>query len=366
MTKEKICVAILFGGKSGEHIVSHLSASSVFKAIDKQKYQVLPVGITETGDWKFAEQAFEMLQEYLEPTEIEQLREQLPPGFSNRNGQVFSLTDRDQIDIVFPVLHGTFGEDGTVQGLLEMLNLPYVGAGVLASSVSMDKVTTKTIFDQVGLNQVKYLWYYSAQIKTEEERFITEIEEEIGYPCFVKPANLGSSVGISKANTREELKSALRLAIEFDRKILIEQGVIAQEVEVAVLGNEQPKASVPGEIGGGNEFFDYEAKYFDEEQLFIHIPAEISETQTEIVREMALKAYSAVDGSGLARVDFFVRQDSGEILINEINTLPGFTEHSMYPKVWAHAGISYPELIDQLIELGLQRYAQKSQLRTKV
>lgn len=358
----KTCVAIIFGGKSGEHDVSLLSAASVLQALDQSQFKPFPVGISKTGEWLLGSVAVDYLKEHLEPAFLQELKEQLQlqdiPAYQGK--QLPSYYFHEFLDVVFPVLHGTFGEDGTIQGMLEMASLPYVGAGVLASSVGMDKSISKILFEAAGLPQAKYLSFFSYEQK---QHIIDLVESHLGYPCFVKPANLGSSVGISKANDQQSLKSAIEIASQYDRKIVIEEFVPAREIEVAVLGNDEPKASVPGEIVSSNDFYDYEAKYISGTSK-MQIPAKLPVETAEAIREMAVRAYKAIDGSGLARVDFFVRKDNGAILINEINTMPGFTAYSMYPKMWEHNGLVYTNLITELIELGIKRYQAKAALTT--
>ncbi len=356
----KIRVAVMFGGKSGEHDVSLSSASSVIKSMDLEQYQILPIGITKDGEWKAGSLGLAMLSKHFTEEEYNQINEQIPEDFTQ-----FNPLRVDQIDVVFPVLHGTYGEDGTMQGLLEIANLPYVGTGVLASAVGMDKVLSKKVFEQVGLPQCKYLHYLRTQFEKNEEYIINQIVSQLGFPCIVKPANMGSSVGISKAKNEEELVAALELAFQYDRKVVIEEFVPAHEVEVAVLGNDNPEASVPGEIiSSSEEFYDYKAKYIDGKSI-MKIPADLTEEVALQIRAMAIKAYQAIDCSGLSRVDFFIRKDTGEILINEINTMPGFTPYSMYAKLWENSGLSYSDLVTRLIELAFERHAEKSQLETK-
>jgi D-alanine-D-alanine ligase len=265
------------------------------------------------------------------------------------------------LDVIFPLLHGTFGEDGTIQGLFEMANIPYVGAGVLASAVGMDKIMMKKVFAQEGLPQCVFRYFNRTQWERDAPFFIMECEVALGYPCFIKPANLGSSVGVSKAKNREELIAAVNYAFRFDRKVIVEEFVDAREIEVSVLGNDDAKASVPGEIAPSNEFYDYKAKYIDGKST-MQIPAELPEETVEAIREMAVRAFQAIDGSGLSRVDFFLRKNDNQIFINEVNTLPGFTPFSMYPLMWRETGMPYKELLDTLIGLALARHADKQRI----
>lgn len=357
---KKIRVAVMFGGKSGEHDVSLSSASSVMKSMDLNQYQILPIGITKDGEWKVGSLGLAMLNKHFSEEEYKQIEAQIPADFTK-----FDPLNVEQIDVVFPVLHGTYGEDGTMQGLLEIANVPYVGTGVLASAVGMDKVLSKKVFEQVGLPQCKYLHYLRTQYEKKPNQIVNQIVSQLGFPCIVKPANMGSSVGISKAKNEEELVEALRLAFQYDRKVVIEEFVPAHEVEVAVLGNDEPEASVPGEIiSSSEEFYDYKAKYIDGKSV-MQIPANLPEEVALQIRAMAIKAYQALDCTGLSRVDFFVRKDTGEVLINEINTMPGFTPYSMYAKLWENSGVSYSNLVNRLITLAFERHAVKSQLETK-
>lgn len=363
--EKKIRVAVIFGGKSGEHEVSLSSAASVIKAMDRSKYEVFPMAITREGEWKIGEESLPMLAGNLEQTQLQELQSQLPAIQLASGGKRLPSLRPEEIDVVFPVLHGTYGEDGTIQGMLEMANLPYVGAGVLASAVGMDKVMSKKIFAQAGLPQGRFLYFLRSKLSSQMEQIVEQVEAEFGYPCFIKPANLGSSVGISKATDRESLIKGLELAAKYDRKVIVEEFIPAREIEVAVLGNDDPIASVPGEIISCNDFYDYKAKYVEGKSI-MQIPADLPEETAEKIREMAIRAYQAIDCSGLARVDFFLRKDTGEILINEVNTLPGFTPYSMYPKMWEYSGISYPELIDRLIQLAIERYEEKQKSVTTV
>jgi D-alanine-D-alanine ligase len=387
---KKLRVGILFGGRSGEHEISLLSAASVFKAIDKNKYDVVPIGITKNGHWLTASDAERLLQG--KPLEHErQLRAGDPdatpsaavlqsgeavvvppePHASSASMTAFQskaparrASDRAiNVDVIFPVLHGTFGEDGTIQGLLELADLPYVGAGVLGSAAGMDKDIMKSLFRAAGLPIVKHVTALRSQWEEAPKKVIKLVESKLKYPVFVKPANLGSSVGISKAHDRKELGPAIEEAAKFDRKIVIEEGVggkknKAREIECAVLGNDAPEASVPGEIVPSAEFYDYSAKYLDEGSQLI-IPAKLSKSETKSVRELAVAAFRAVDCSGLARVDFLMDPKSRKMYLNEINTMPGFTSISMYPKLWGATGVDYADLIDRLVQLGIERHEDK-------
>lgn len=362
---KKLRVAVIYGGKSGEHEVSLISAASVMKALDLKKYEILPIGIAKNGDWKVGTQSFPTLEANLGKEKVAELQSQLPAVKEIAQGKQLPALTHETVDVVFPVLHGTYGEDGTIQGMFEMANVPYVGAGVLASAVAMDKVMAKMVFASAGLAQGEYVYYLRSHFQQKKVTILDEIETKLGYPCFVKPANLGSSVGISKANDRTELEEAMELAYRYDRKVVIEEFIPAREIEVAVLGNDDPQASLPGEIVSSNDFYDYKAKYVDGKSV-MQIPADLTEEQTKLIRELAVKAYQALDCTGLSRVDFFLRKDNGEILINEINTLPGFTPFSMYPVMWQETGIPYPELVDQLIQLAVERFEEKQSLITSI
>jgi D-alanine-D-alanine ligase len=391
---KKLRVGILFGGRSGEHEVSLLSAASVLQAIDKDKYEVVPIGITKDGRWLTATDAENLLQGKLviEPRhlragdpEITQPAAVLARGESvvvppepvhRQSGLVPFQTDAAltrrasdraiDVDVIFPVLHGTFGEDGTIQGLLELADIAYVGAGVLGSAAGMDKDIMKSLFIAAGIPIVKHVTILRSAWENDPKKVQKFVESKLKYPVFVKPANLGSSVGISKAHDRKELGPAIEEAAKFDRKIVIEQGVggkknKAREIECSVLGNDKPVASVPGEIVPVKEFYDYNAKYLDEGSELI-IPAKLTKAETKKVQELAVAAFQAVDCSGLARVDFLMEPGSGgtrKIYLNEINTMPGFTAISMYPKLWVASGLDYADLIDRLIQLGLERHADK-------
>ncbi len=368
--RKKIRVALIFGGRSGEHEVSLASAASVAAAMDPAKYEVLQIGITPSGRWLTHGDPLRMLQAgegdtpllgtaEAGPKSREMTvagRRELVPGTDEAGFPV--------VDVVFPVLHGPYGEDGTVQGLLEIAGVPYVGAGVLGSALGMDKAAMKDVFRAHNLPVVDSVSFVARAWRARPEELIGRIEAQLGYPCFVKPANLGSSVGISKAHNRQELQAGIDTAIGYDRRILVERGINAREIEVSVLGNDDPEASVPGEVVPCNEFYDYAAKYLDGESELM-IPAPISDEQTEMVRSLAIRAFKALDCAGMARADFLLCRDTGQIYINELNTIPGFTPISMYPKLWEASGLPYPELIDRLIELAIERHEERSQLQTR-
>jgi D-alanine-D-alanine ligase len=373
---KKLRVGILFGGRSGEHEVSLLSAASVLKSIDREKFEVVPIGITKEGRWLAAGDANDLL-EGSDGAVARRLRAGDPettPGAKLLHEGIPTLMapipgpqgpEGKAIDVVFPVLHGTFGEDGTIQGLFELAGIAYVGSGVLGSSAGMDKDVMKRLFAQARLPIVKHTTLLRADWERSPRKAVSQVEAALKYPVFVKPANLGSSVGISKVHDRSELGPALTLAARYDRKLVVEQGVggkkaRARELEVAVLGNDSPEASVVGEIIPGNEFYDYEAKYLSEGSVPV-IPAKLTRAETKQVREMAVAAFRACDLSGLARVDFLMEPDGKRrLFLNEVNTMPGFTRISMYPKLWDATGLSYRSLITRLIELALERFEEKS------
>jgi D-alanine-D-alanine ligase len=394
----KIRVGILFGGRSGEHEISLLSAASVLNAIDKTKYEVVPIGITKDGRWLTAEHAEKLLKGNAgegSHAQSSQLRAGdpeatpgaavlatgasvvVPPEPARRGAGLAPFQTEAQsdaglrrasdrainVDVIFPVLHGTFGEDGTIQGLFELADIAYVGAGVLGSSAGMDKDIMKSLFRAAGLPIVKHVTVLRSQFEGELKQVRKLVESKLKYPVFVKPANLGSSVGISKAHDHKELGPAIAEAAKFDRKIVVEEGVggkknKAREIECAVLGNDDPRASIAGEIIPCKEFYDYEAKYLVDGSEGV-IPAKITKTEMKTVQRLAIAAFQAVDCTGLARVDFLMEPKSRKIFVNEINTMPGFTAISMYPKMWAASGVSYPELIDRLIQLGIERHEDK-------
>lgn len=353
-------LGLLYGGKSAEHKVSMQTAMAVIKALDLEQFEIHPIYITTEGQWVRGPQL-------MGPVENVKALEFTPENAGSQASLAPSLfqVEKEQesqgLDVIFPLLHGPNGEDGTVQGLLELLNLPYVGNGVLASAAGMDKVIMKNIFAQAGLAQVNYVSFIRSEWEKEKEKSYLQIEDQLGYPCFVKPANLGSSVGISKCTNREELEKAFIDAFQFDRKVIIEEGVIAREVEVGILGNDEPECSVAGEIIPKKDFYDYKAKYEDGDTALV-IPADISTEVYEELKEMAIKAYKSLDCSGLVRADFFLTKD-GQLLINEVNTMPGFTPFSMFPLLWKHTGVEYPELIKRLVKLAKERHAEKQNIK---
>lgn len=352
-------VGLLFGGRSGEHEVSIRSAGAIAQALaadaNAGKYAVVPVYICKDGGWVSGDRAQQVLSAGI-PLADEPNLDELPKrgAIAQRLPDLAVLGD---IDIWFPVLHGPNGEDGTIQGLFEVLQMPYVGCGVLGSALGMDKLAMKSAFAQVGLPQVKYRGVSRAQIYSNPcifPKLCDELEADLGYPCFVKPANLGSSVGIAKATNRRELEAALDSAASYDRRVIVEAGVVAREVECSILGNDDPKASVLGETRFSNDFYDYEAKYSAGGAQLL-IPSPVPDEVRDRIQAMAIRAFQAVDAAGLSRVDFFYLESTGEILINEINTLPGFTATSLYPMMWQASGVGFPELVDKLIQLGLER-----------
>jgi D-alanine-D-alanine ligase len=359
MENAKLKVVMLFGGRSGEHKVSLNSAKSVLQAIDPGRYTVQTVGISQEGRWYWGAQPDDLLAGDFPASGsfplVTLVHDPSNPHFIALDGT--SLADGGKFDLVFPVLHGPNGEDGTLQGLLELADVPYVGSGVLGSSLGMDKDRMKAVFAHAGLPQAEYISFLRSEFQKSPVACVRMVEQTLGYPCFVKPANLGSSVGISKAHDKDELFEAFNIAFAYDRKVVVEQNISGREIEIAVLGNDYPEASVPGEILPVNEFYDYEAKYTSTESKLI-IPAELPLDLSSQLRKMAIQGFLAVGASGLSRVDFFVTADN-KPYINEINTLPGFTQISMYPKLWDNTGVKYPELIDRLIALALERYRDK-------
>jgi D-alanine-D-alanine ligase len=364
INSKRIRIGVIFGGRSVEHEVSLVSAASVINALDKEKYEVVPIGIASTGQWLSSNETLRLLKEK-QPIELEQERLLLPDP---RKQSLVAINDGGSvgktIDVVFPVVHGRFGEDGTLQGLLELADLPYVGPGVLGSAVGMDKVVQKELLIRAKIPTAPSIWFNIEEYGSGQKTIIAEIERKLKYPLFVKPSNSGSSIGINKAHNRKELFESVDIAAQFDRKILVEQGVNnAREIECGVLGNDQPIASVPGEIVPSNEFYDYDDKYVDGRSNAV-IPAKLSIAVAKKIKQYALTAFRVLDCAGMARVDFLVTKKTNRIFLNEINTIPGFTSISMYPKLWQASGLSYSALLDKLIQLAIERHTAKAKLKT--
>lgn len=374
---KKLRVGVIFGGRSGEHEVSLRSARSVIDALDRDKYTVVPIAITKEGKWLSPADAARLLPEETKGLLSADVRNGASDavaiiGDPSHSGLVTLDAENTQtrpLDLVFPVLHGTFGEDGTIQGLLEMAGVAYVGCGVLASSCGMDKVAMKALFHEAGLPMCDYTWFLRSEWERDPSGVKRRIMRKIGFPCFVKPANLGSSVGISKAVDKGTLEKAINLAARYDRKIIVEEGLDAREIECAVIGNDEPEASLPGEYvvhDKAAQFLDYTEKYSSTGHVDFVVPAPLSKQLTTRIQRMATKAFKAVDGAGFARVDFFLRRDTGELLINELNTIPGLTDVSGYPKMWEATGLPFPQVIDRLIELALERHSEKARNETSI
>jgi D-alanine-D-alanine ligase len=373
----KTRVGVIFGGRSGEHEIAVRSARTVIEQIDKEKYDVIPVAINNDGSWLDPVSSLTLLPEETRAVLGDGVNE-----FSRNSVALLGDTkykglvslEREagfersiRLDVVFPVLHGTYGEDGTIQGLFEMADIAYVGCGVLASSCGMDKTVMKTLFHDAGLPICRHIWFLRSEFEREPDAVIAQVESKLGFPCFIKPANLGSSVGVSRADNAVELRTAIELAAQYDRKIIVEEGLEMREIECAVLGNDDPKASLPGEyiIRDPNKaFLDYTEKYSGTGNNEFVVPAPVSQELVVKIREMAIKAFKAIDGSGLARVDFFLRSDTGTLLVNEINTMPGLTDASGFPKMWAGTGMSFTEVIDSLITLAIERHNDRSRNKT--
>jgi D-alanine-D-alanine ligase len=374
---QKIRLGVIFGGRSGEHEISIRSAKTVIEQIDKEKYEVVPIAINEKGNWLNPKESLKLFsaqtQEFIS-TSVEDYPNNAIAliGDTKYKGLTGLETSEAkgniaELDVIFPVLHGTYGEDGTIQGLFEMADIPYVGCGVLASACGMDKVVMKTLFRDAELPMCKYVWFLRSEWEREGDAVVRQTEAKLGYPCFVKPANLGSSVGVSRATDEDSLRKAIELAAEYDRKIIVEEGLDMREIECAVIGYEDAQASLPGEYiikEDDKKFLDYTEKYSGTGNNEFVVPALISEELTRKIQQMAIAAFRAVDGSGLARVDFFLRNDTGTLLINEINTLPGLTDASGFPKMWAGTGLQFPEIIDKLVEAALRRHEDKSRNKT--
>jgi D-alanine-D-alanine ligase len=361
---QKQRVAVIFGGRSGEHVVSLRSAVSVMDAIDRERFEVVPVGITREGAWLAGSDAWLALWEQRNPvgaTAATMLTDPAHPGLLVQSAISPTEWSHIPVDVAFPVLHGTYGEDGSIQGLLEMAGIPYVGSGTLASSTAMDKVVMKELFKQHGLVVGEYVYFFRWQYRGSEEEYKQQIAAEIKFPCFVKPANLGSSVGISKVHRADGLDAAIEEALLYDDKIIVEEEIRGREIECAVLGDIKVEASRPGEVIPCNEFYDYQAKYIDDRSELI-VPVEFEAELESRIKELSCKAFKAVEASGLARVDFFVDPAQNSVIVNEINTMPGFTSISMYPKMWEASGIGYRELISRLLELAVERFERRRAL----
>jgi D-alanine-D-alanine ligase len=373
---KRLRVGVLFGGRSTEHEVSILSARSIIAAMDPQRYEAVPLYIDKEGRWLVGDSLKRLVSDeaarkyvYLPP---DPTQHSLVPALNGRSPSAVIPSEPGQagstlpnLDVVFPVFHGLNGEDGTIQGVLELANIPYVGAGVLGSALGLDKIYMKRAFAAVGLPIVSYVSITRRQFEDDPEAFMRQVEQQIGYPCFTKFANSGSSVGTSKAHNRRELEAGLRLAASFDRKLLVEKGIDARELEVSVLGNDEPQASVVGEVVPAREFYDYDAKYLDDGSKLL-IPAPVDDAMAEQVRSMAIRAFQAVDAAGMARVDFFLERNSGHLFLNEVNTIPGFTRISMYPKLWEASGLPYARLIERLIQYAIERFNDKQRSQTAI
>jgi len=365
MILNKIRVGVIFGGKSAEHEVSLQSAKNIIEAIDKDKYEVVLIGMDKEGKWYLNEDS-QFLLNMNNPKLIQLNKSDKPvaliPG--EQSNQLINMNGYEslgQIDVVFPVLHGPYGEDGTIQGLLKLANIPYVGADVLGSAVGMDKDVMKRLLRDARVPIAKFLAYEAGEDYAE----FNQVKDELGMPVFVKPANLGSSVGISKVRTEDEFEKAMKLAFEFDNKVIIEENIIGREIECSVLGNKNPIASVPGEVLPSSDFYSYESKYIDEKGAVLQMPADLSNEEVERIQECSIKTYKALCCKGMARVDVFLKEN-GEIIVNEINTIPGFTRISMYPKLWELSGIPYKDLIDRLIQLAIERHENDKKLKTSL
>ncbi len=373
---KKLRVGVIFGGRSGEHEVSIRSARAIVESIDRKKFDVVPIAITKEGKWLPPSHSAQLLPAAVQPLlassatattgDIALLGDPSHKGLVSLKGNSQPLV-AEKLDVVFPALHGTYGEDGTLQGLLEMADVPYVGCGVLASACGMDKVAMKSLFVEAGLPICKHVWFLRSQWRSDPDKVLRKVIRDIGLPCFVKPANLGSSVGVSRASDRKSLSDAIELAAEYDRKIIVEEEVVAREIECAVLGNDEPKASLPGEYVIFDEaarFLDYTEKYANTGNVSFVVPAPLTKAMTTRIQKMAIRAFQSIDGSGLARVDFFLPRDGGNLIINELNTMPGLTEVSGYPKMWQASGLPFARLLETLIDLAFERHRDKSLTKT--
>ena len=374
---QKIKLGIIFGGRSGEHEISIRSAKTVIEQIDKDKYEVIPIAISQEGNWLNPKESLKLF-----PAQTQKLLNENIGNYSSNaialigDTKYKGLTELETsgkkenstpIDVIFPVLHGTYGEDGTIQGLFEMADIPYVGCGVLASACGMDKVVMKTLFRDAELPMCKYVWFLRSEWERESDAVIRQTEAKLGYPCFVKPANLGSSVGVSKATDENSLWKAIELAAEYDRKIIVEEGLDMREIECAVIGYEDTQASLPGEYiikEDDKKFLDYTEKYSDTGNNEFVVPAPVSQELSNKIKELAIRAFKAIDGSGLGRIDFFLRSDTGTLLVSEINTMPGLTDASGFPKMWAGSGMDFSQVLDLLVKLALERHADKARNKT--
>jgi D-alanine-D-alanine ligase len=359
---DRLRLGVIFGGRSGEHEVSLMSAKSVMSALDRAKYEVIPIGITKSGRWLAGEHALKAFEQGHQ----DELGEVMLPAQPGARGLYRWQEDQAlqriaDLDVIFPVLHGTYGEDGTLQGLLEMADVPYVGTGVLASSVAMDKDLFKHVMRANGIPVLDWTIVLSTKLEAEFQTELDRVESLLPYPMFTKPANMGSSVGVSKCRGRSDLMEGIMDAARYDRRILVEAGIEAREIEISVLGNEDPEASIPGEVVPGDEFYSYKAKYIDDTSDLL-IPAPLENGLAHEAQHLAIAAFKAIDGAGMGRADFLLDKHDGSLYMNEINTIPGFTKISMYPKLWEASGLSYPKLLDRLIELAFERQAQKDKL----
>jgi D-alanine-D-alanine ligase len=366
-SRRKLRIGVIFGGRSGEHEVSLMSARSVMDALDSQRYDVVPIGITKDGRWVTGDALAALTggdQEVRPATLLPDPQSlALMEVETAGNAPALAMTPVAKLDVIFPVLHGPYGEDGTVQGLLELAGIPYVGAGVVGSAVGMDKAIFKRVMEAHQIPVPPWQLFLSSEWEKRPATILDQVQAKLKYPVFVKPANLGSSVGINKCRRRQELAEALDQASDYDRRLIVEQGIDARELEVSVLGNDEPIASVVGEVAPRREFYDYVAKYISDDSELI-IPAQLKPAVADEIRALAVRAFMAIDCAGLGRVDLLMEKESGRLYLNEINTIPGFTRISMYPKLWQATGISYPELLDRLIQLALERHERKARLKT--
>lgn len=372
--QKKLRVGVIFGGRSGEHEVSVRSARAIVESIDRKKFDVVPIAITKEGKWLPPTHSAQLLPASVQPLlatstttgDVALLGDPSHRGLVSLHSNSQPLV-AEKLDVVFPALHGTYGEDGTLQGLLEMADVPYVGCGVLASACGMDKVTMKSLFVEAGLPICKHVWFLRSQWRNESDKILRKVIRDLGLPVFVKPANLGSSVGVSRADDKRSLSDAIELAAEYDRKIIVEEEVVAREIECAVLGNDEPRASLPGEYVIYDEaarFLDYTEKYSSTGNVQFVVPAPLSKAMTARIQKMAIRAFQSIDGAGLARVDFFLPHNGGDLIINELNTMPGLTEVSGYPKMWQASGLPFTRLLETLIELAFERHRDKALTKT--